>query len=255
MNDKNNKRHMAYEALMLLGLLALLTYITRLWPILLLIILGIFVATLRLLFLASKEVEPTKPILTLPPAVIPPTEQDMQSMAYGIIQRRISQILQSRFPDVRWIWESPRAREDIMAGNPVYVLLNRAGGYRRGRVVIQNLQVQDVVFDEQEAQKEPQAEAPTANPKPVPPIPVSENDEEAPPENFGLIAFQWVDAHVMELNDRCNEAAAEGFSEYLIPADELPVSESWEEICKELIRNALRGAQCCDEGIVIEFEQ
>lgn len=255
MNDKNNKRHMAYEALMLLGLLALLTYITRLWPILLLIILGIFVATLRLLFLASKEVEPTKPILTLPPAVIPPIEQDMQSMAYGIIQRRISQILQSRFPDVRWIWESPRAREDIMAGNPVYVLLNRAGGYRRGRVVIQNLQVQDVVFEEQEAKKEPQAEAPTTDPEPVPPIPASENDEEAPPENFGLIAFQWVDAHVMELNDRCNEAAAEGLSEYLIPADELPVSESWEEICKELIRNELRGAQCCDEGIIIEFEQ
>lgn len=255
MNDNNNKRHMAYEALMLLGLLALLTYITRLWPILLLIILGIFVATLRLLFLASKEVEPTKPILTLPPAVIPPIEQDMQSMAYGIIQRRISQILQSRFPDVRWIWESPRAREDIMAGNPVYVLLNRSGGYRRGRVVIQNLQVQDVVFEEQEAKKEPQAEAPTANPEPVPPIPASENDEESPPENFGLIAFQWVDAHVMELNDRCNEAAAEGLSEYLIPADELPVSESWEEICKELIRNELRGAQCCDEGIIIEFEQ
>ena len=60
---------------------------------------------------------------------------------------------------------------------------------------------------------------------------------------------------MMELNDRCNEAAAEGLSEYLIPADELPVSESWEEICKELIRNELHGAQCCDEGILIEFEQ
>ena len=48
MKDKEYKRHMAYEALVLLGLLALLTYITRLWPILLLIILGIFIATLRL---------------------------------------------------------------------------------------------------------------------------------------------------------------------------------------------------------------
>lgn len=75
------------------------------------------------------------------------------------------------------------------------------------------------------------------------------------PENFGLIAFSWVEANVMELNDRCNEAIAEGFSEYLIPADELPVSESWEEVCKVLIRNDFHGAQCCDEGIIIEFEQ
>ena len=46
MNDKNFKRHFAYEALVILGLLLLLTYLTRLWPILLLVILGIFIATL-----------------------------------------------------------------------------------------------------------------------------------------------------------------------------------------------------------------
>ena len=69
MKDKEYKRHMAYEALVLLGLLALLTYITRLWPILLLIILGIFIATLRLLFLSSKKVEPLEPVLALPAAV------------------------------------------------------------------------------------------------------------------------------------------------------------------------------------------
>ena len=141
MNDKNFKRHMAYEALVILGLLALLTYMTRLWPILLLIILGIFIATLRLLFLSCKKVEPVKPTLALPPPSAPPTETDMQSIAYAIIQRRITQILRDRFPEVRWIWENPKAKEDIMIGNPVYVLLNRAGGYRRGRVVIQNLTV------------------------------------------------------------------------------------------------------------------
>ena len=149
MNDKNFKRHMAYEALVILGLLALLTYITRLWPILLLIILGSFIATLRRLFLSCKKVEPVKPTLALPPPSAPSTETDMQSIAYAIIQRRITQILRDRFPEVRWIWENPKAKEDIMIGNPVYVLLNRAGGYRRGRVVIQNLTVMDVVFEEE----------------------------------------------------------------------------------------------------------
>lgn len=254
MNDKNFKRHVAYEALVILGLLALLTYITRLWPILLLIILGIFIATLRLLFLSCNKVEPVKPVLALPPPSQPPVESDMQSMAYAIIQRRITQILKDRFPEVRWIWENPKAKEDILIGNPVYVLLNRAGGYRRGRVVIQNLTVMDVVFEEEKPKADP--------PKPkTPPAPNTgssaddEDEEEDSVENFGLIAFQWVEAHVMELNDRCNEAIAEGLSEYLIPADELPVTESWEEICKELIRNDLPGARCCDDGIIIYFEQ
>lgn len=257
MNDKNNQRHWTYEALVILGQLALLTYITRLWPILLLIILGIFIATLRLLFLSSKKVEPVKPLLALPPPIKPPKETDVQSMAYCIIQQRITHILLGRFPDARWIWENPRAKEDIMAGNPVYVLLNKAGGYRRGHVIIRQLQVFDVVFEEEKPQSDPAVPnpAPAPKPAPVPPAPPAEDADEPMPENFGLIAFSWVEAHVMELNDHCNEAIAEGLSEYLIPADELPVSESWEEVCKVLIRNEFHGAQCCDEGIIIEFEQ
>ena len=255
MNDKNFKRHMAYEALVILGLLALLTFITRLWPILLLVILGIFIATLRLLFLSSQKVEPVKPVLALPPPSQPPTETDMQSMAYAIIQRRITQILRDKFPEVRWIWEHPKAKDDIMAGNPVYVLLNRAGGYRRGRVVLQNLTVMDVVFEEEKPKPVPPTPDPAPAPGPGTPPPSDDEEEDELPENFGLIAFQWVEAHVMELNDRCNEAIAEGLSEYLIPADELPVTESWEEICKELVRNDLHGARCCDDGIIIEFEQ
>ena len=254
MNDKNFKRHFAYEALVILGLLLLLTYLTRLWPILLLVILGIFIATLRLLFLSAKKVEPAQPALALPPPSAPPTETDMQSMAYAIIQRRITQILTARFSEVRWVWENPKAKDDIMVGNPVFVLLNSAGGYRRGRVVLQNLTVMDVVFEEVKPKDDTSTPTPTPGPAPDTSS-EDEDDEEDIIENFGLIAFQWVEAHVMELNDRCNEAIAQGLSEYLIPADELPVTESWEEICKELIRNDLPNARCCDDGIIIQFEQ
>ena len=79
MNDKKRQRHIAYEVLVILGQLALLTYITRLWPILLLVILGIFVAALRLLFLSSQKVEPVRPLPSLPPPRQPPTERDLQS--------------------------------------------------------------------------------------------------------------------------------------------------------------------------------
>jgi len=256
MNDRNFKRHMAYEVIVVLCQLALLTYITRLWPILLLIILGILIASLRLLFLSAKKIDPVRPLPQLPAPVSLPSEKDMRSMTFLVIQNRITQILQGKYPDARWIWENPRAREDILAGNPVYILLNRAGGYRRGRVVIRNLQVLDVVFEEPKTRNEPSDPSPSPAAGSTPPIPPTPSQEdEALPENFGLIAFQWVEAHIMELNDCCNESIAEGLSEYLIPADILPVSDSWEEICKELVRNDIHGAQCCDDGILIEFEQ
>mgnify|MGYP001852026024 FL=1 len=57
MNQKERLRRLAYDALILLGVLALITFICRLWPILLLILLGIFAAIIRLLFLSTKKVE------------------------------------------------------------------------------------------------------------------------------------------------------------------------------------------------------
>lgn len=263
MKDKEFKRHMAYEALVLLGMLALLLFITRLWPILLLVILGIFIATLRLLFLSCTKVEPLQPVLALPEPQKPktPQEQDVQQMGYWVIQNRITQILAARFPDSRWVWENPRAREDILQGNKVYILLNRAGGYRRGLVVIQNLQVMDILFETDNNQKQDPAKAhPAENQSGEEPekkdIDQSDpDDEEEIPEDFGLMAFEWVNAHVMELNERVNEAFACLKPSILIPAQELPIEDSWPDICKELERNDLPGASCQNDGIIIEFER
>ena len=259
MRDKEKQRHYAYEALHILLLLALLLFITRLWPILLLVILGIFIAALRLLFLSSQKVEPAPPVLALPQPQEPQvhTEQDLESIAYQMIQRRISQILEVKYPDVRWIWENPRAKEDIMAGNKVYVILNRAGGYRRGLVVIRNLHVFDVVFDAVPEETPPANDPPPSEPpKPSNPKPNEDSDDEDEiPEDFGLIAFQWVEAHVMDLNEQVNEAIGRKETSFLIPAADLPVKESWPDICKELARNDLSGATCHENGIQIEFEQ
>ena len=59
MTKKGWQRRMAYEALVILGMLALLLFVCRLWPILLLVILGIFAAALRLVFLSSPKVQPS----------------------------------------------------------------------------------------------------------------------------------------------------------------------------------------------------
>ena len=81
MQNKEFKRYIAYEVLTILGTLALLLFVCRLWPILLLVILGIFIAAMRLLFLSARKVENIPPLL---PAARPePTDQDIRDMAFG----------------------------------------------------------------------------------------------------------------------------------------------------------------------------
>ena len=74
-------------------------------------------------------------------------------------------------------------------------------------------------------------------------------------ESFQLIAFEWAEAHIFELNTRCNEAIGQNLSELLIYADELPIKESWEDICDELVRAGLEDVQCVPEGIKINLTQ
>lgn len=97
---------------------------------------------------------------------------------------------------------------------------------------MQQFQVVDIVFDEKQPTPTPSTPVPAPDPdparNPAPPALVPEDDEEPMPENFGPLAFNWVESHVIDLNEQCNEAVAEGLSEYLIPAQELPVTESWD---------------------------
>lgn len=93
MNNKDRKRQIAYEVLMILGSLALLTFICRLWPILLLIILGIFVAAIRLLFLSGNRVDPVEPQPLLPAPISAPTESDLRKLAHVMIVRKDSPVL------------------------------------------------------------------------------------------------------------------------------------------------------------------
>lgn len=245
MNKKDQKRHMAYEALVLLGMLALLTFICRLWPILLLIILGIFAAMIRLLFLSSRKIEVIVPLPLLPEPVKETTEKDVQVLAYSVILRRVTELVLSEYPEARWVWEAPNAEKLIQESQEVFILLNRAGGYRRAKVVIRNLQVVGIEYNpqvEENAVLEPEDNAP-------------EPEEEPEVQNYELLAFEWADAHIFELNARCNEAIGENLSELILLAEELPVRESWADICRELIRAGLTDVQCVSEGIKINLTQ
>lgn len=243
---KDWKKHITYEVLIILGMLALLTFICRLWPILLLIILGIFIAAIRLLFLSSKRVEVIEPLPVPQPPMEPfrePTETDVRSLAYSVILRRVTELVCTEYPEARWVWEASNAKQRIENGEEVFILLNRAGGYRRAKVVIQNLQVWAVDF------------APKTEENPVPESEEDSTDSELGEENYELVAFEWVEAHIFELNARCNEAIGEGMRDIILTADELPAKESWPDICKELSRAGLEEVQCIPEGIKINLTQ
>lgn len=241
MNNKDRKRHIAYEVLVILGMLALLTFICRLWPILLLIILGIFVAAIRLLFLSSKRVEVIEPLPLLPAPAPVPTEKDLQALAYSLILKRVTAIVLAEYPDARWVWEAPNAPKLIELGEDVYILLNKAGGYRRAKVVIQNLQVIGLQYQEVSVTNDDTEDE------------TDDTPVEPPKDNYELIAFEWAESHIFELNTRCNDAIGKGLTEIILTADELPVRESWPDVCRELMRADLEDVECVPEGIKINL--
>ena len=237
---------------MILGLLALLTFICRLWPILLLVILGIFIAAVRLMFLASKDVEIIEPLpmLTEPARVL--SEREVQELAYYVILRRITALIIAKYPGARWVWETPDARKRIQQGQEVYILLNRAGGYRRAKVIVHNLQVIGLDYGPLEQEKlEPALEY--DSPSEPNEQEETEDPKESEEQNYELLAFEWVDAHVFDLSARCNEAIGQGNWELMLHAEELPVRESWPDVCRELIRAGMEDAECLPEGIRINL--
>ena len=256
MNQKEFKRRIAYEVLILLGMLALLTFICRLWPILLLIILGIFIAAIRLLFLSSKKVEVIEPMPQAPEPVKEPTEHDVRELAYAVILKRITELITDEYLEARWVWENPNAKKCIQNGEEVYVLLNRAGGYRRAKVVIANLQVLGIKYcsaEEEDTPENQELDTKEQEETDVSESPEESESEEERPVNYELLAYEWTEAHIVELNARCNEAIAEEKESVLLTAEELPVKESWPDICNELIRAGLENAVCQDAGIQINL--
>ena len=250
MNNKEFKRRMAYEALILLGILALLLFITRLWPILLLVILGIFAAILRLLFLSAKNVPPASMTPLLPsPEKDSVSHTHPASKAYDLLIRQISDRIALDYPNARWVWENPNAPKRIDRGEPVCILLNRAGGYRRASVRSENGQLVRLEYiSAPEMKVAPPAQGVEENA-------IEEESSEQVPVNYDLIAFEWAEDNLLKLNARINETIGLGLPSCRIDATELPMSESWDAICRELRRNGLEDVSADAEGILIKIEQ
>ena len=236
MNNQERKANLAYGALITLLALALLCFITRLWPILLLVILGVFVAALRLLFLSAKPSarQEAQPEPVQPPRAAEP-EPDLESIVFANVCARVTALVRNRFPNANWIWESSDARWRILNGETVGILLNQAGGFRRGEVRMNLYRVDDVVFPQPKPQPAPEQDEPepTDEDQPAPEPPA--------PENYELMAFEW-------------EAIGNKRSTVLIKPEELPKPESWPAICAELAKQDIANTACRPEGIWIQLD-
>ena len=243
--NKDFVRRMTHEALIILGVLAFFTFMFRLWPLLILVIFCILFGAVRLMFLKAKAstAQQAEEVKEEPSRA--PNEKDVRDLAYSVILTRISELVSSEYPTAKWVWEKPNSRKLIEDGENVCIILSGAGGYRRAKVKIQNLQVVSLEYL-------------TAKlPESVDDADEEEDDTESDPVpvNYELLAFEWAEAHVIELNDRCNEAIGQGKTELILMSEELPTSESWDKICTELKRAGLEDVEVIPDGIKINLQQ
>ena len=241
MDKKEKMKNLVMDVLKVIGLLALLCFVCRLWPVLLFMILGIFISALCLLYRTVRDSvgkkEPEKFCMESEEKE-KMTSLDLEKMAYSVMLARITELVREDYPDADWVWETPDAKRAALDGREVFILLNGAGGYRRAEVICKNLQVVKLDYLSQDRRETPEE----------PPVTEPPESEE---KNYELLAFQWAQAHMMELNEKCNEAIAGGQSELLIPVEELPDPESWQDICRELERNGLTKVKTGTDGIII----
>jgi hypothetical protein len=248
--NRDFKRRIAYEVLFSLGALGLMCLITRLWPLLFLVIPGILTTALRLLFLSAKRTESPLPAATPPEPPRQDTEQDAVRIAFGVLQRRIAGQVTARYPAAKWVWAESNATERFAQGLELIILLNRAGGFKKAEVQVHNLQFRGLLYEN--AASESPEEAASGS-----------GDDDNPDNAYGgadrtdysVLAFEWADANLLALNTRSNNVIAAGESAMLIPAHDLPHPDSWPDICSELTRNGFSGAAVNESGILVSLPE
>ena len=116
------------------------------------------------------------------------------------------------------------------------------------KVLIQNLQVVAIEFVTAKVTEEVPDEEPQPTTMPV-------EKEEPVKENFELIAFEWVQANILSINAKCNEAIGEQSDYMVIECEDLPQEGSWENICDELINAGFEQVERISDGIKINLKQ
>ena len=165
---------------------------------------------------------------------------DPKKEAYRNFLRQVDSLVSEDHPGAAWIWETPHAEEQFRKRQRLFLLLNRAGGYRRAEVCYAGSQALSIDY-------QPDAHGQEDAQQPGPRQPA----ETGMPESHSLLAFQWTQANREKLEQRRRAAEALGRGEILVPACDLPCPESWGDICAEIDRAGAGTAAAGTDGIWI----
>ena len=241
----DKKKHLLNDIVVVIMLLAALLTIVRLWPLLLLLLIGLIAYALWVLFHVARQPVKTEPVpLLMLPA--PVTEQSILAAAFGLLQRKITEQVAMRYPDARWVWGASNTFDQFAAGQPLTILLNSAGGYQKATVWVKDLQFAGLVYTSVSGSRAGHSGDQTAEPE-EPPAEQKEVD-------YGLLSFEWVEANMQRLNALNNEAVAAGQDGFRISAEELPHGDSWPTLCAELVRNGFAAAEPMADGIHVKIK-
>lgn len=239
----DKKKKTLHDIFVVIMCIAALVIIVRLWPILLLLLIGLIAYALWALFHVARQPVKSEPT-PLPAPPEPISEQSVLTAAFGLLQRRITEQVAARYPNARWVWCVSDAFGQFSAGQPLTILLNGAGGYRRAVVQVNALQFAGLAYcvipdTAQSDSGHPEQDAPPPEPEGM---------------DYGLLSFEWVEANLQRLNVLSNEAIAAGQDEFCVPAEELPHGDSWPALCTELVRNGFAAAQPLADRIRIKIK-
>lgn len=225
-----------FKAVMVLGIIAVVALVFRLWTIFFIAIALFIGARIWMRIIRAKMPESSNTKLRT---------VKRKSRAKKGISEQVSMWVNADYPNAKWVWAQVDTAKRIENGEDVYIILNGAGGYRRAKVNISGHIVVALEYMKAPVRKLTAQES------------VAEIVENKPTieanENYELMAYEWVEAHINELNERLNETIGRGDTEYLLSANELPIPESWESVCNELLRAGVSEAVCVKDGIKIKI--
>lgn len=273
MNKKEKKRRIGLRFLLASLICAVLLILSGLWLFLIPLLPILLGLGIRLHLLSKRNIQPDMTSADSDEDDAPTAPMDNID-TFGRIQLRITELVREQFPNARWVWENPNARFAIDNYEPLFIRLNRAGGFRRAKVILYGDEVAEVNFcvttspvesDDtapEDDSKDKNADADTEDEdsdsegSDTEDEDVNEDNEDSlppPKENYELMAFEWVDANILWLNDQMNEAIAQNSSILLVSSEYLPASPCWPALCKELAQSQNLKAFISENGIKVEL--
>ena len=232
---KDNSFRSPNDTIVCTGIICFFLFVFRLWPLVLLVLGGgLFLTGKRVV--ESLKIKPYNQELPLETRVQAPV---FEKTDYDFIIEQVSFYVNDVYPNAKWIWENANAWNKIQNGEDVYVRLNKVGGYQKVKVCITDKNVTGI-------------EVLSAT---VVPTDVSSVEIQSEKDDSERVAFEWVDSHIAELNEKCNDVIGQGNSELILEVGDLPEEKYWERIREELVKAELENVEIVPEkGIKIKLK-